>query len=54
MLRGNNSKLIWIDECESFTEEEMREFMERQRKIERELNRAAEAGLFLTAADLNE
>lgn len=35
------------------TDEEVREFRERQRKIERELNKAAEAGLFLTAADLN-
>lgn len=36
------------------TNEEMKEFRERQHKMEREINKAAEAGLFLTAADLNE
>lgn len=36
------------------TDEEVREFLQYQHKIERELNKAAEAGLFLTAADLNE
>lgn len=54
MLSGNSGKVIWVDECGDVSEEKLKEFKERQHSIERELNKAAEAGLFLTAADLNE
>ncbi|QGH45124.1 hypothetical protein [Ralstonia phage Reminis] len=37
-----------------FTDEELREFNKRSRQMEKELSKAAEAGLFLTAADLDE
>lgn len=45
-LRGRNYYLA--------TDEEVRQFNERSRQMERELNKAASAGLFLTAADLRE
>lgn len=38
----------------SLTDEEMEEFNKQSRKMERELSKAAEAGLFLTAADLRD
>lgn len=54
MLSGNNGKVIWFDECSEITETDLKRLREKQQTIERELNKAAEAGLFLTAADLNE
>lgn len=36
------------------TDEEVREFNERNRSMERELSKAASAGLFLTADDLRD
>lgn len=45
-LRGRNYYLA--------TDEEVRQFNERSGQMERELNKAASAGLFLTAADLQD
>lgn len=45
-LRGRNPYLA--------TDEEVRQFNERSRQMEHELNKAASAGLFLTAADLQD
>lgn len=36
------------------TEEEVRQFNERSRRMEQELTKSASAGLFLTAADLRD
>lgn len=45
---------IYASTKPNWTEEEWREFNRRSREMERELSKAASAGLFLTAADLHD
>lgn len=45
---------IYASTKPNWTEEEWREFNRRSRERERELSKAASAGLFLTAADLHD
>lgn len=54
MLKDESDGAIYARTKPNWTDEEWREFNRRSREMEKELTKAASAGLFLTAADLRD